>query len=111
MSVFGSRLKQARLQAGLSQERLGIEAGLDPMSASARMNRYELGNRTPNFELVEEIARILQVPSPYFYARDEQTARLLLAFGKMSAGEKSRLLEAAEQATAKPVKASKVKTG
>ncbi|MCD6051119.1 MAG: hypothetical protein K0Q55_2522 [Verrucomicrobia bacterium] len=102
MSVLGSRLKQARLQAGLSQERLGIEAGLDPMSASARMNRYELGHRAPNFELVEEMARILNVPTPYFYTRDEQLARLLLAFGRMKAGEKARLLEAAEQVAVRP---------
>jgi transcriptional regulator with XRE-family HTH domain len=102
MSVLGSRLKQARLLAGLSQERLGIEAGLDPMSASVRMNRYELGHRAPNFELVEEIARILNVPPPYFYARDEQSARLLLAFGRMKTSEKARLLEFAEQATVKP---------
>jgi transcriptional regulator with XRE-family HTH domain len=36
MSVLAKRLKEARLRAGLSQERLGIEAGLDPMSASKK---------------------------------------------------------------------------
>lgn len=75
MSVFGRRLKEARLRAGLSQEQLGMEAGLDPMSASARMNRYELGKRAPNFELVERIAKVLKVPAAYFYASDDTLAR------------------------------------
>lgn len=98
MSVFGKRLKEARLRAGLSQERLGIEAGLDPMSASARMNRYELGNRAPNFELVERIAKVLKVPAAYFYAADDTLARLILAAGKLSAKERMRITEHAEQA-------------
>lgn len=110
MSVLGTRLKQARTQAGLSQEQLGIEAGLDPMSASTRMNRYELGHRAPNFELVEAFARILNIPAPYFYARDEQLARLLLAFGRMKASEKVKLLEAAELAAAKTPK-SRIRAG
>ena len=104
MSVLGIRLKQARTLAGLSQEQLGIEAGLDPMSASTRMNRYELGHRVPNFELVESFAKILGVPAPYFYARDEQVARLLLAVGKLKVGERAKLLDAIEQASTKPSK-------
>ena len=42
MSVFSNRLKEARVKKGRSQEQLGLDAGLDPMSASTRMNRYEL---------------------------------------------------------------------
>ncbi|WP_366931802.1 hypothetical protein [Paraburkholderia xenovorans] len=39
-TVFGGRLKEARLRAGLSQKKLGIVAGLDPSVASTRINRY-----------------------------------------------------------------------
>jgi transcriptional regulator with XRE-family HTH domain len=52
MSTFGLRLKAARLEAGLSQEQLGLQAGLEVESASARMNRYERGTRVPAVELV-----------------------------------------------------------
>ena len=100
MSVLATRLKEARLRAGLSQEKLGIEAGLDPMSASARMNRYELGNRVPGPDLVERFAEVLGVPAPFFYARDDTTARLLLAFSQLRAKDRSRVVEFAEDLAA-----------
>lgn len=45
-TVFGGRLKEARLRAGLSQKSLGIAAGLDPFVAGTRINRYEPFSRT-----------------------------------------------------------------
>ncbi len=45
------RLKEARLRAGLSQQKLGILAGIDEATASARMNQYERGIHTPDFAL------------------------------------------------------------
>lgn len=101
MSVFGKRLKEVRLRAGLSQEALGIEAGLDPMSASARMNRYELGKRNPDFTLVERIAKVLRVPEAYFYATDDAMAQLILAVGRLPAKDRMRIAEIAEQAVKK----------
>ncbi|MGF6900387.1 helix-turn-helix domain-containing protein [Paraburkholderia sp. GAS348] len=84
MPALPRRLKEARQRAALSQEKLGIEAGLDPMSASARMNRYELGKRIPNLELVERIADVLRVPTAYFYAVGDDEAELLLRFHELS---------------------------
>lgn len=83
MSVIGKRLKEARLRAGLSQEQVGIEADIEPDSASVRMSRYEGGSRTPNPELVEKIAAVLRVPAAYFYASDDMTAALLLAYHRL----------------------------
>jgi transcriptional regulator with XRE-family HTH domain len=40
------RLKEARLRTGLSQQKLGILAGIDEATASARMNQYERGIHT-----------------------------------------------------------------
>jgi transcriptional regulator with XRE-family HTH domain len=97
MNVFGKRLKHARQLAGLSQEQVGIQADLDPMSASTRMNRYELGKRTPDYELVERFASVLKVPTAYFYAGNDEDAQLLLAFHKLS---KSKRLEVMELASA-----------
>jgi len=80
MSALARRLKEARLRAGLSQERLGILAGIDEMSASARMNQYERGKHAPDWLTVQRLAAVLQVPVAYLYADDDDAAELLLAF-------------------------------
>jgi transcriptional regulator with XRE-family HTH domain len=80
MSVFSKRLKEIRTKKGYSQEQLGLEAGLDEMSASARMNRYELGKRTPDFSIVEKIAEVLDVPTAYFYAKEDDLAEMILNY-------------------------------
>ena len=80
MATLPKRLKEARLRAGLTQERLGVLAGIDEMSASARMNQYERGKHAPDWLTVQRIAAVLQVPMVYFYEEDDATAELLLAF-------------------------------
>ncbi|MRW94287.1 helix-turn-helix domain-containing protein [Duganella sp. FT80W] len=97
MSVLGDRLKQARLKCGLSQEQLGLQAGLEVESASARMNRYERGTRVPGVELMERIGSVLNLPLAYFYAVSEDEARLLALFHRMPEGDKQTLLQMAEQ--------------
>lgn len=92
MSTFGMRLKSARLAAGLSQEQLGVLAGIEEASASARMNRYEKGTRAPAVEIVQLIAPVLAVPVSYFYTEHEDEAELVLAFHRMSEEHRKRLL-------------------
>lgn len=82
MSVLGRRLKEARQQKGLSQEKLGVLAGIDEMSASARMNQYERGKHTPDWLTVSRLASVLEVPVAYFYAEDDEAA-LLREFHKL----------------------------
>lgn len=94
MPTLAKRLKEARVRAELSQEQLGIEAGIDPASASARMNRYELGKRTPDLVLVERLGEVLGVPAAYFYAVDDQEADLLLRFHRLSKTGKQKALAA-----------------
>ena len=79
-SVVAKRLKEARTRACLSQKQLGIKAGMDEFSASARVNQYERGKHTPDYSTVERIARVLKVPTPYFYAREDELAKLILTF-------------------------------
>lgn len=93
MSFFTIRLKEARLKAGLSQEQLGIGAGLDEMSASTRMNRYELGKRVPNTALVRRLALVLNVPLSYFYALDEMEAQLLISYHRLDEDKKHHVVE------------------
>ncbi|WP_175899360.1 helix-turn-helix domain-containing protein [Burkholderia vietnamiensis] len=90
-TLFAQRLKDARQRAGLSQEALGIEAGLDPMSASVRMNRYELAKRTPDLELVIRIAQVLGVPAAYFYATSDDEATLLLKFHRLTKSQRAKV--------------------
>ncbi|MCL1825080.1 MAG: helix-turn-helix domain-containing protein [Betaproteobacteria bacterium] len=92
MSVFSKRLKEARREAGLSQERLGVLAGIDEMSASARMNQYERGKHEPDFSMVERIARALNVPVSFFYAEDDDEAKLLRWFCQHSEKERAELM-------------------
>ena len=80
---WGSRLKQARLAAGLSQKMLGIEAGIDEFVASTRINRYELGVHRPDLLTVRKLAKALDVHVAFFFAdEDDELAELLLIYGK-----------------------------
>jgi len=80
---WGARLKQARLNAGLSQKALGIEAGIDAFVASTRINRYELGVHRPDLLTVRKLAQVLGVPVAFFYAdEDDDIAELLLRYGQ-----------------------------
>lgn len=95
MSVFGRRLKTARLEGKLSQEQLGLLAGLEVESASVRMNRYERGTRAPTVELVARIGSVLNLPVAYFYAIDDDEAFLIAAFHRMPTDKKKALLATA----------------
>lgn len=68
------RLKEARLRKGISQQKLGVLAGIDEATASARMNQYERGIHVPDFELVCRLAEVLDVPSCYFYTLEDELA-------------------------------------
>lgn len=95
MSVLAKRLKEARGAAGLSQERLGILAGLDPMSASARMNQYETAKHAPNISVVRQIAAVLDLPEAYFYAEEDDSARLLVLFHRLPEDKRQAVVELA----------------
>ena len=78
-----SKQKQARMAAGLSQKKLGIEAGIDEFVASTRINRYELGVHRPDLLTVRKLAKALDVPVAFFFAdEDDELAELLLIYGK-----------------------------
>jgi transcriptional regulator with XRE-family HTH domain len=92
MSIFATRLKEARKRAGLSQERLGVLAGIDEMSASARMNQYERGKHEPHSSLVERLAKVLDVPESFFYEADGNVARLLIFLHGRSAEVRNQIV-------------------
>lgn len=95
--MISDRLKAARLRAGLSQEKLGKLAGIDPTSASARMNQYERGKHSPDYRLMCRVAEILNMPVSWFYTQDDQQARLQEIFYHLDAESRESLLARAEE--------------
>lgn len=82
-STVGRRLRQARERAGLPQDRLGVLAGLEESSSSARISRYESGVHEPPLSFAESLAKVLGVPAAYFYCSDDRLAEIILAYADM----------------------------
>jgi transcriptional regulator with XRE-family HTH domain len=92
ISIVARRLKEARVRAGLSQKRLGILAGIDEFSASARINQYERGKHMPDLQTLTRLAAVMQSPVPYFYCTDPELADLILKIARLGRAQKRRLL-------------------
>jgi len=90
-SLFGRRLRGARRQAEIPQDKLGVQIGLDEHTASARISRYETGVHEPPFEIAMKLAKALRVPAAYFYCEDEDLAELVLAWGRLSKSDRKHL--------------------
>lgn len=80
-SPIPKRLKEARRAAKISQKKLGIAAGMDEFSASARMNHYEKGRHTPDYSMLKRIAKVLKLPVAFFYAESDELAQFIKLFG------------------------------
>ncbi|ECI0414037.1 TPA: helix-turn-helix transcriptional regulator [Salmonella enterica] len=76
--MIPKRLKEARLRAKLTQEKLGVLAGIEEATAYSRLSHYENGTHKPTFDLVCEFARVLNVPECYFYTVDDGFAEAVL---------------------------------
>ncbi len=77
-SLFGQRLRAARIRAGLAQDRLGVLIGLDEGCSSARISRYETGTHEPPFETARNLASALNIPVAYFYCAENELAEIIL---------------------------------
>jgi len=91
-SPISQRLKQARSEAGLSQKSLGVAAGIDQFSASARMNQYETDKHVPDYGTISRIAKVLDLPTAYFYCEDDELAMLVKKWPKLTSHQRRRLL-------------------
>lgn len=88
LPVYSRRLREARDAHGISQRALGIEAGLDEFVASTRVNRYETGVHQPDLQTLQRLAKVLKVPTAYFYAEDDELAHLIASFKGRSKGKR-----------------------
>ena len=92
VSIVAKRLKEARLNAGISQKQLGIRAGIDDFSASPRINQYERGKHMPDLQTLTRLAAVMQVPVPYFYCQDAELADVIVKFSALGKAQRKRLL-------------------
>jgi transcriptional regulator with XRE-family HTH domain len=97
ISIVAKHLKEARLRVGLSQKQLGIKAGIDEFSASARINQYERGKHMPDLQTLTRLAAVMHVPAPYFYCEDEELAGFILKFSTLTKAQKRRLFGLIEE--------------
>jgi transcriptional regulator with XRE-family HTH domain len=86
------RLKEARAEAGISQKMLGIKVGMDPSSASSRMNHYEKGRHMPDYETLERLAKELGKPVAYFFCESDSIAELLCLLESLPESERQLLI-------------------
>ena len=98
-SLFGKRLREARLAAGIAQDKLGVMIGLDEGSSSARMSRYENGVHSPSFNTVEKIAEVLNLPASYFYCADDALAEISKIYFRASKEDRLSLIDLAKKLT------------
>lgn len=99
---FAKRLKEARLRkaaevkeaggTGLSQEGLGVAAGIDEVSAGSRINHYEQGRHLPDLEMAGRLARALNVPLAYLFCEEDWLAELVLSSYKAPESVRQELL-------------------
>ncbi|TMO72016.1 helix-turn-helix domain-containing protein [Pseudoalteromonas aurantia] len=87
------RLKEARKAAGYTQQKLGLALGMEPNTASARMNQYEKGKHAPDFTTMKRIADELGVPVAYFYCEEDDLAELICAWNNVEQAERVKLLD------------------
>ncbi|PTD95834.1 helix-turn-helix domain-containing protein [Pseudothauera lacus] len=92
-TLFGRRLREARLRAGIPQDKLGVLIGIDELSSSARISRYENGTHEPPFAIAEKLAAVLGVPPPFFYSPDDDLAEFVRVFGSLPPEQKATLVK------------------
>ena len=80
--VVALRMREAREAAALSQEALGILAGIDEATAKVRINQYENGKHIPPLSMIDKIASALGKPVEWFIC-SEDTTELQLALNQL----------------------------
>lgn len=81
----------------ISQKELGIKMGMDPSSASGRMNHYETGRHMPDLATLKKLATELNVPVNYFFCESEESATLACLIEKLDEEGKRKLIKLLEQ--------------
>lgn len=86
-------MRARREELGWSQEKVGVDIGIDESSSRARISRYESGVHEPPVQTAQALAQALSVPLAYFYCEDDQIAALLLALHLLPPNERRARVE------------------
>lgn len=97
IGTVAARLRRLRIDAGISQKRLGELAGIDPDSASARMNQFEKGKHIPHFTVLKQIGNVLEAPVSFFYEENDEVAALLLVLYRHPSAKRKTMLQTLNQ--------------
>lgn len=81
-------MRARREELGWSQEKVGVDIGIDESSSRARISRYESGVHEPPVQTAQALARALNAPLAYFYCEDDRVADLLLALHQLRLEER-----------------------
>ena len=73
---IGDKIKLVRRHRGLTQQQLGILIDIKNGAAN-RIAQYETGYRTPKAEIVEKIAKVLNVREETFYMPNDTIVDLI----------------------------------
>ncbi|WXF84247.1 helix-turn-helix transcriptional regulator [Xanthomonas translucens pv. undulosa] len=82
--LFAKRLREARLAANLTQEALGVAAGLSVDVARVRINRYEKGGRECDLRTAQRLADALGLPLPALFTDEDDLAEMIIFYSKLS---------------------------
>lgn len=94
LTLIGRRLRAARLAKGWTQAHLGELLGLgEPNTAAPRISRYERGMHEPDLTTIEQLAKILGLPTAYFYASSDVLAEAILLIATLTPKKQREALE------------------
>ncbi|WP_082648329.1 helix-turn-helix domain-containing protein [Lysobacter capsici] len=94
LTTFGKRLREARLAKGWTLAHMGelLDMG-EPNTAAPRLSRYERGRSEPNIEVVEQLAKLLDLPEAYFFAASDILAEAILVIASLPAERQAKALD------------------
>lgn len=90
--VIALRMREAREEVGLSQEALGVLAGIDEATAKVRINQYENGKHSPPLSMLDKIASALGKPATWFIC-DNDARELLLVLNDLPTANRSEAIK------------------
>ena len=76
----------------VSQRALGAMLGMTKKNGSVRINRYEQQTSRADMDTAAEIAAALNVPLAYLFAEDAGLAEWILAYKKLDASQRKKIL-------------------
>jgi transcriptional regulator with XRE-family HTH domain len=79
---------------------LGVLAGLEESSSSARISRYESGIHEPPVRFAEALAKVLGISAAFFYCADDRLAEIIMLYTDASEPKRRLMLDSARQLAA-----------